>query len=107
RWLVIARRAAAGGSGLHLTGFGGDELLYGSVAHLHGLLRTSPRAALHQLRGFAAKYRWPRRAMLRQLADSSAYDAWLGRVADTLTGPPAPPEEPLLDWGFTPRLPPW
>ena len=42
----IARRAAARGSGLHLTGFGGDELLYGSVAHLHDLLRTNPRVGL-------------------------------------------------------------
>jgi asparagine synthase (glutamine-hydrolysing) len=107
RWLIIARRAAARGSGLHLTGFGGDELLYGSLAHLHALLRTSPRIALRQLRGFAAKYRWPRGAMLRQLADSSPYHAWLARAADALTGPPPPLEEPLLDWGFTPRLPPW
>jgi asparagine synthase (glutamine-hydrolysing) len=107
RWLVIADRAGARGSGLHLTGFGGDELLYGSLAHLHALLRTSPRVGLRQLRGFAAKYRWPRGAALRQLADSSPYHAWLARVADTLTGPPPPPNEPLLDWGFTPRLPPW
>jgi asparagine synthase (glutamine-hydrolysing) len=107
RWLVIAARAGARGSGLHLTGFGGDELLYGSLAHLHALLRTSPRVALRQLRGFAAKYRWSRGAVLRQLADSSPYHAWLTRVADTLTGQPPPPNEPLLDWGFTPRLPPW
>jgi len=107
RWLGIARRAAARGSGLHLTGFGGDELLYGSVAHLHSMLRTNPRTALRQLRGFAAKYRWPRAGMLRQLSDSSPYDAWLMRVAGTLSGPPPPVNEPLLDWGFTPRLPPW
>jgi asparagine synthase (glutamine-hydrolysing) len=107
RWLSIARRAAARGSGLHLTGFGGDELLYGSLAHLHSLLRTNPRVALRQLRGFAAKYRWPRAAMLRQLSDSSPYHAWLIRVADTLTDPPPALNEPLLDWGFTPRLPPW
>jgi asparagine synthase (glutamine-hydrolysing) len=107
RWLLIARRAAARGSGMHLTGFGGDELLYGSLAHLHALLRTNPRIALRQLRGFAAKYRWPRGATLRQLSDSSPYHAWLARVADTLTGPPPSLNEPLLDWGFTPRLPPW
>jgi asparagine synthase (glutamine-hydrolysing) len=107
RWLSIARRAAARGSGLHLTGFGGDELLYGSLAHLHSMLRTNPRTALRQLRGFAAKYRWPRARMLRQLSDGSPYRAWLTRVADTLTDPPPPPNEPLLEWGFTPRLPPW
>lgn len=91
RWLTIAGRAAARGSKLHLTGFGGDELLYGSLAHLHSMLRTSPRVALRHLRGFAAKYRWPRRQMLRQLSDHSSYRDWLTRVADTVTEPlPSP-----------------
>jgi asparagine synthase (glutamine-hydrolysing) len=107
RWLIIVRRAAARGSRLHLAGFGGDELLYGSLAHLHTMLRSSPGMALRHLRGFAAKYRWPRSRMLRQLSDTSSYPAWLARVADSLTRPQPPPDEPLLDWGFTPRLPPW
>jgi asparagine synthase (glutamine-hydrolysing) len=107
RWFAIARRAAARGSGLHLTGFGGDELLYGSVAHLHTLARTSPRTALHDLRGFAAKYRWPRGKVVRQLSDRSTYPQWLARAAGTLTEPAPPLNEPLLDWGFAPRLPPW
>jgi asparagine synthase (glutamine-hydrolysing) len=107
RWLTIARRAAARGSRLHLTGFGGDELLYGSVAHLHTLARTNPRLAMHQLRGFAAKYRWPRGRVLRQLSDRGSYSQWLLHVADTLTEPKPPLNEPLLDWGFAPRLPPW
>jgi asparagine synthase (glutamine-hydrolysing) len=107
RWLIIAQRAAARGSRLHLTGFGGDELLYGSLAHLHSLVRTSPRIALRQLRGFSAKYRWPRGLVLRQLSDRSPYHEWLARVADNLTGPWPGLHEPLLDWGFQPRLPPW
>ncbi|MDQ3764676.1 MAG: lasso peptide isopeptide bond-forming cyclase [Actinomycetota bacterium] len=107
RWLVIAREAGARGSRLHLTGFGGDELLYGSLAHLHSLLRTHPLLAKRQLRGFAVKYRWPRGRMLSQLWDRSTYSQWLARVGDDLTSPPAPLEEPLLDWGFQPRLPPW
>jgi len=107
RWFAVARRAAARGSRLHLTGFGGDELLYGSVAHLHQLARTSPRAAMHALRGFSAKYRWPRGKVLRQLSDRSSYSQWLVRVADHLTDPKPPLNDPLLDWGFAPRLPPW
>jgi len=107
RWLIMARRAAARGSRLHLTGFGGDELLYGSVAHLHALARTNPRVALRHLRGFSAKYRWPRSQVLRQLWDTSPYQVWLAGVAETLTAARLPMAEPLLDWGFTPRLPPW
>jgi asparagine synthase (glutamine-hydrolysing) len=107
RWLAIVRRAAGRGSRLHLTGFGGDELLYGSVAHLHAVLRTNPRAALRHVRGFAAKYRWSRREVLRQLADTRPYHVWLAGVADTVTQTRPPIDEPLLGWGFTPRLPPW
>ncbi|MFI9151569.1 asparagine synthase-related protein [Streptomyces sp. NPDC053367] len=107
RGLVTVRRAAALGSRTHLTGMGGDELLYGSLAHLHTLARTRPASAARLIRGFAAKYRWPRAAVLRQLADSRPYGAWLASVADHLTEPPTPLNEPLLAWGFTPRLPPW
>ncbi len=107
RWLIIAQRAAARGSSLHLTGFGGDELLYGSIAHLHDLLRTNPRVALRHLRGFAAKYRWPRGQVARLLLNNRPYPAWLASVADTLTVQGSPIDEPLVDWGFRPRLPPW
>jgi asparagine synthase (glutamine-hydrolysing) len=107
RWMVIARQASARGSKLHLTGFGGDELLYGSVAHLHTMLRTHPRVAARHLRGFAAKYRWPRGRMLRQLADRRPYRAWLADVAGELRGPAIPASDQLLGWGFVPRLPPW
>jgi asparagine synthase (glutamine-hydrolysing) len=107
RLLSVVRRAAGRGSTMHLTGFGGDELLYGSLAHMHSLLRTNPRVAIRHLRGFAAKYRWRHKDMTRQLLDRSSYDAWLRRVAGRLTAPMPPLEEPLLDWGFEPRLPPW
>ena len=107
RWLTIARRARDRGSRLHLVGFGGDELLYGSVAHVADTLRTHPRTAVRHLRGFTAKYRWPRGRVLRQLADRRPYDAWLRDVAVAVAMPAPPPDEPLLAWGFEPRLPPW
>lgn len=107
RWLTIARVARERGSKFHLAGFGGDELLYGSVAHVADALRTQPRTAAGHLRGFTAKYRWPRRRVLRQLADRRSYDVWLRDVADAVALPAPPPDEPLLAWGFEPRLPPW
>jgi asparagine synthase (glutamine-hydrolysing) len=107
RGLVVVRRAAARGSKMHLTGFGGDELLFGSAAHLHSLMRTNPRIAWRHLRGFAAKYRWPRREMLRQLRDNGSYAAWVSRVADRLTAPPEPLHAPVLNWDWNFRMPPW
>jgi asparagine synthase (glutamine-hydrolysing) len=107
RWLVIARLAAEAGSALHLTGFGGDELLYGSLSHLHTLARSRPLSAWRALRGFAVKYRWPTGALLRQLLDNQPYHVWLGTVAGSLTAPPPASAQPLLEWGFRPRLAPW
>jgi asparagine synthase (glutamine-hydrolysing) len=107
RWLEIGRRAADRGSRLHLTGFGGDEVLYGSIAHMHDLMTRRPRTALGHLRGFAAKYRWPWRAVLRQLADHRPYEQWLRAVAGSLTAPRPSLSDPLLEWGFRPRMPPW
>jgi asparagine synthase (glutamine-hydrolysing) len=107
RWLVIPRAAAARGSRLHLTGFGGDELLAGSPAHLHAMLRTHPRIALRHVRAFATQRRWPYRETLWQLFDSRPYRAWLARVGNQLTALPPLHETPALDWGTPPRLPPW
>ncbi|MDN3295286.1 lasso peptide isopeptide bond-forming cyclase [Streptomyces ficellus] len=107
RWLVVPRLAAARGSRRHLTGFGGDELLAGSPAHLHALLRTHPRTALQRVRGFAAQRPWSHREALRQLWDRSPYRAWLARVAGQLTAVPPPMDTPTLDWGSPPRMPPW
>jgi asparagine synthase (glutamine-hydrolysing) len=107
RQFVTVRRAAARGSKMHFTGFGGDELLYGTPAHLHSLMLTNPRIAWRNLRGFATKHRWPRRQMLRQLMDRSSYGAWLARVADNLTAVTEPLETPLLDWDWQSRMPQW
>lgn len=106
RFLFLPQMAANRGSRLHLTGFGGDELLSGSPAHLHRLLRTQPGVALKLLRGFAVKERWSYRDALGQLADHAPYVSWLRQVADELTSP-APTGRPALGWGTPPRLPAW
>lgn len=107
RALFIPRQAAARGSKLHLTGFGGDELLAGSPAHLHAMLRRDPRLALRHARGFATQRAWRYRDALRQLLDGSPYRKWLASAAGDLTAPPPGHDAPTLDWGVTPRLPPW
>lgn len=107
RYLFIPRLAATHGSRLHLTGFGGDELLAGSPAHLHAMLRTHPKMALRNARGFATQRPWPYRETVRQFLDRRPYGAWLAGVAGKLTEPPPASETPTLDWGVPPRMPPW
>lgn len=107
RYLALPRAAASRGSSLHLCGFGGDELLAGSPAHLHALLRTHPRLALRNARGFATQRPWHYREVVRQLASTRPYRAWLAQAGDELTAPVPPPRTPTLDWGSPPRMPPW
>ena len=107
RWLVIAERAAARGSRMHLTGFGGDQVLGGSPAHLHAMLRHQPRTALRNLRGYAALERWPYRTVLRQLLDNRSYRAWLLRFGADLTAAPLSSLGPSFYWARPVRLPPW
>ena len=107
RWLVIAERAAARGSRTHLTGFGGDQVLGGSPAHLHAMLRHRPRTALRNLRGYVALNRWPYRTVLRQLLDNRSYRAWLLRFGAELTAAPVSSLGPGFYWAKPVRLPPW
>ncbi|MGW1378875.1 lasso peptide isopeptide bond-forming cyclase [Streptomyces sp. NPDC002446] len=107
RRMGIVELAAARGSDLHFTGLGGDELLAGTPARLHALLLTHPLVAWRAVRGYAAKYRWSRSGVLRQLLDRSPYRTWLQRVARDLTEPAVPEDEPLLGWAIPPRMPPW
>ncbi|HSL09241.1 MAG TPA: asparagine synthase-related protein [Pseudonocardiaceae bacterium] len=107
RWLVIAERAAARGSRVHLTGFGGDQVLGGSPAHLHTMLRHQPRTAMRNLRGYVALNRWPYPTVLRQLLDNRSYRAWLLRFGADLTSAPVSSLGPYFYWAKPMRLPPW
>jgi asparagine synthase (glutamine-hydrolysing) len=107
RWLVIADRAAARGSALHLTGFGGDQVLGGAVAHLHTMVLRQPWTALYNLRGYVALNRWPYPTVLRQLLDRRSYRDWLLRFAADVTAPPSSSLGPSFYWAKPVRLPPW
>ncbi|MDK1476517.1 asparagine synthase-related protein [Streptomyces sp. 549] len=107
RRMSLLHLAAEQGSPLHLTGLGGDELLAGAAARLHGMVTTHPRTAVPLLRGYTAKYGWSRRRVLRQLLDRRPYRSWLRQVAADLRAPQQHPLEPLLAWSTAPRLPPW
>ena len=82
QWFAIARRAAARGRGWHLTGFGGTSCCTGPWPTCTRWPRPPDR--LHDLRGFAARYRWPRGKVVRQLSDTAPI-SWLARAAGTLS----------------------
>ncbi|MFI6040784.1 asparagine synthase-related protein [Nocardia sp. NPDC051321] len=107
RWRSLVYLAGAHGSRMHLCGLGGDELLSASPAHLHDMLPRTPRTALRNLRGHAALDRWRYAAALRQLLDRRPYHDWLARFAAGLTDPPLSARFPVLDWGWSMRMPPW
>ncbi|POX56241.1 asparagine synthase [Streptomyces sp. Ru71] len=107
RRMTLLTVAAERGSTLHLSGFGGDELLAGASARVHDLLLRHPRTAVRHARGYLAKYRWSRRRALRQLLDRRPYGAWLEQIATDLTSPLPPLEEPLFQWCSPARMPPW
>jgi asparagine synthase (glutamine-hydrolysing) len=107
RRMSLVEMAAERGSQVHLTGFGGDELLGGASARVHDLLLTQPRTAVRHTRGYLAKYRWSRRSAARQLLDRRPYRAWLDEIAAGLTAPLPSLDEPLFQWCAPPRMPPW
>ncbi|MFD3828631.1 asparagine synthase-related protein [Streptomyces sp. NPDC058621] len=108
RQLVGHDRLLAGGSRLHLTGMGGDHVLWGHPAHHRDLLTTRPLTALRSIRGYRAQNRWSLRETLAVLADSRPYGRWLADAADDVTAPrPAPHSPDVFGWDIPPRLPVW
>lgn len=107
RTIALARRLRKGGSRLHLSGMGGDQVLQAPPAYLHTTARTHPRIAAGHLRGRRAVSGWPLVATLRGLADGRGYRTWLASTVDGLTGPAPHRGQPTLGWGPALRLPPW
>ncbi|MFJ8623802.1 asparagine synthase-related protein [Kitasatospora sp. NPDC093550] len=103
---AVARRLAAHGARLRLSGEGGDEVLQALPSYLRLLTVHQPATALRHLRGHRARLRWGLSAALRALADTRPYHAWLAHTSDRLTRT-APPTTQLLGWGPEPRLAPW
>ncbi|MFE7289325.1 asparagine synthase-related protein [Streptomyces noursei] len=96
------------GSQLHLTGMGGDHVLWGHPAHHRDLLTSRPLKALRSIRGYRAQNRWSLRETLAVLADRRPYGQWLADAAGDVTGPrPAPHSPDVFGWDIPPRLPVW
>ncbi|WP_225438140.1 asparagine synthase-related protein [Candidatus Frankia nodulisporulans] len=102
---------------LHLTGFGGDELVGGTPNHLPALLRRRPTLALRQLRGYRAQEGWPWAASLRMMRGRGYRDCLrdMSRVLNAArAGYPTPPVGrrtwpyvTALDWTSPPVVPGW
>jgi asparagine synthase (glutamine-hydrolysing) len=102
----LAELLAGAGSGLHLTGHGGDEVLAAGPGYLHTAARASPLTAIGHARGMRALFGWDRSAIVRAVADRRSYRRWLTDSVDLLTAPPPPIAGPS-GWTAPFRLPPW
>ncbi|MDK0524186.1 asparagine synthase-related protein [Streptomyces sp. ML-6] len=104
----VARRLAARGSRLRLSGEGAYQILSARTPYPHTILRTRPRTAITHLRAHASAQRWRWLPTLRALADNRPYGDWLARTARDLSPVLALDGTPALSWQMTrPQLPPW
>ncbi|APU19553.1 asparagine synthase-related protein [Actinoalloteichus sp. GBA129-24] len=103
-----ARRLAALGSTMHLTGHGGDELFFPTPPHLHALLRSEPLTSMRYLRGYRSMYRWPVRSMVTGIARNPSFARWLAAAGATLTKPIQQMQrDPDFGWASRFLTPPW
>jgi asparagine synthase (glutamine-hydrolysing) len=105
--LTAYRRMAGNGSRVHLTGFGGDEVLEGAPSHLHSLLRTHPLRAMGLFRGYRSKTRWPLLPSMITALRAQPYSSWLSTSSAQLSGGASRLRLADLEWDIPPRLPPW
>lgn len=105
--LAAFERMAALGSRIHLTGFGGDEVLESDLNYLRSLIRKAPWIALPRLRAYHAQGRWPLANVTWQLLRPRSYGSWWAETAGQITDPRQALRSPRFDWDEPPRLPPW
>jgi asparagine synthase (glutamine-hydrolysing) len=105
--LAAFERMAGLGSRIHLTGFGGDEVLEGDLNYLRALVRKAPWIALPRLRAYHAQGRWPLMGVAWQLVRPRSYGSWWAGAAGKITDPRHALRTPRFDWDEPPRLPPW
>ncbi len=103
----MVSRGVACGSGIHLTGHGGDEVLKSHWGYLHTVARTDPRLVAQHVRGYRALRHWPVVDVVRALVDRRSYAKWLADSADELTRPQPSPGSAPHGWWPALRLPPW
>ncbi|MBX9387318.1 asparagine synthase-related protein [Streptomonospora nanhaiensis] len=102
----IARLARAAGSGPHLNGQGGDEVVGVPLAHLRHLVRAPRRGFLRHLRGHAALHNTTSAALLRHASAPASPSRWARTAAAHLdTAPDA--LGAAMDWEAHPRLASW
>ncbi|GAA4800216.1 asparagine synthase-related protein [Streptomyces ziwulingensis] len=102
-----ARRVAAEGSRLHLTGLGGDELFSPTPTYLWSLVRRRPVRGVATAARARALNRWHLRDTVRALADGRSFARTLTQMAARLQAPAPGPHEPPMGWSGHPRMPAW
>jgi asparagine synthase (glutamine-hydrolysing) len=91
---------------VHLSGFGGDELLRSGSTHLHALWRSNPLLGLKHLRGLLAARRYRPSALIALAADRRTFGRWLSDQAARLST--AAFRQPVAGgWGAPLSLPDW
>ncbi|MFB9925139.1 asparagine synthase-related protein [Amycolatopsis halotolerans] len=101
------RLLAERGTGLHLAGYGGDEVFSASPGYLHTLIRRRPITGLRHLRVYRALGRWSWRRTLAGLASRQSWGGWWRESADHLTDPLPRRGTPELGWADVVRASPW
>ncbi|WP_431040610.1 asparagine synthase-related protein [Streptomyces sp. P1-3] len=106
--LRAGRERAIAHARLHLDGFGGDQVLSGTPAYYHDLLRSRPWRAVRRLRTVRLLTGFPLGSSVRTLLDGSSYRRWLAAEVHALSrGQARRPRNETFDWGGALRVPEW